>query len=317
MEESILHAIGIRIDNNLIRYGVVSQNGEILYKSEVSLKKAKSHTEIIGLLIDAINECAHQYRHSILGVGLGFPGIVENNVIVGGGINLPGFRNIELGNVLRLVTRLNITIDNDANLMALGEKTYGNLDDISDAVFLDIGSGIGGAVMINSKIFPGFKNRGVELGHIIVEHKGEVCGCGARGCLEVYASVGAMKKKYLSQSADKSKDVDFLYLLDKYRSGDPAAFRVVECHFEYMATGIVSLINIFNPQRIVIGGEVKLAGTYYIKEIERRLIAIAVPPDADSARVISGTLGIDACILGGAASVFNKFQQSPIRKKCH
>lgn len=302
-----LNAIGIDVGGSSIKCGVVNAHGEILYSTNISLKNVKTHGAVIGHMTEAINACAKRYDDSILGVGVGFPGIIENNVVIAGGINLPGFRNVELGNILKLVTRKNIIIDNDANLMGLGELTYGAAKDCSDAVFITVGTGIGGAVLIDSKLYGGFKNRGTELGHIIINHKGKACACGARGCLEAYASITAMVNHYQSICKDTPENVDAKYIVSRYMLRESDAIEVMESHFDYMATGIVSFINLFNPQRIIIGGGISESGSFYIREIEKRVLALAVPTGPGSAQIVAAGLGNKAGLLGCAANVFQKY----------
>jgi len=302
-----LNAIGIDVGGSSIKCGVVNVHGEILYSTTLSLKNVNTHGAVIGYMTEAIKDCTKRYENSILGVGVGFPGIIENNIVIAGGINLPGFVNVELGNILKLVTRKNIVIDNDANLMGLGEVTYGAAKGYSDAVFITVGTGIGGAVLIDFKLYGGYKNRGAELGHIIVNHQGAACACGARGCLEAYASVSAMVNHYQSICADAPEHVDAKYIVSRYMLREGDAIEVMERHFDYMATGIVSFINLFNPQRIIIGGGISESGSFYIREIEKRVLALAIPTNPGSAQIVAASLGNRAGLLGCAANVFQKY----------
>ncbi|WP_316809160.1 ROK family protein [Pedobacter agri] len=302
-----LNAIGIDVGGSSIKCGVVDPRGEILYSTNISLKNVKTHGAVIGHMTEAINDCTKRYADSILGVGVGFPGIIENNIVIAGGINLPGFKNVELGNILKLITRKNIIIDNDANLMGLGELTYGAAKNCSDAVFLTVGTGIGGAVLIDGKLYGGFKNRGTELGHMIINHKGKACACGARGCLEAYASITAMVNHYQSICIDAPEHVDARYIVNRYMLRESEAIEVMESHFEYMATGIVSLINLFNPQRVIIGGGISESGSFYIREIEKRVLALAVPTGPGYSQIVAAGLGNRAGLLGCAANIFQRY----------
>lgn len=304
-----LYAIGIDVGGSSLKCGVVNNQGEILYSIIVSLKNAKTQGAIIALIVEAIQRCAKKIKHPILGVGIGFPGIIYNNKIIAGADNLPGFKQLALGEILQDVTRYNIVMDNDANLMGLGEMTYGAAKDCSDVVFLTVGTGIGGAVMIDNKLYGGFRNRGTELGHIIIQHNGLACACGGKGCLEAYASVSAMLNNYRFIHPDLSGtvNVDGKYIVEKYQQGEEYAVKVMGLHFDYLATGIISFINIFSPQKVVIGGGISEAGSFYAREIERRIKTLAVPITS-SALVVSAKLGNKAGLLGCAAKVFQKFK---------
>jgi len=163
------YAIGIDIGGTSLKCGVVNELGEILFSFLVSLSEVKTEKEIINLIVNAITQCTDQLHEPIVGIGIGFPGLIENDVIVGGGVNLPGFEQLPLGKILNDITGHNIVIDNDANLMGLAEVIYGAAKDSDGAIFLTIGTGIGGAIMINKKLFGGYQNRGAELGHTIIQ----------------------------------------------------------------------------------------------------------------------------------------------------
>ncbi|MNK62961.1 Glucokinase [compost metagenome] len=304
------YAIGIDVGGSSLKCGVVNQQGEILYSTLISLKKAKTQGAIIALIVEAIQTCAAKVKHPILGVGIGFPGTIYNNKIIAGADNLPGFKQLALGEILQDVTRYNIIMDNDANLMGLGEMSYGAAKDCSDVVFLTVGTGIGGAVMIDNKLYGGFRNRGTELGHIIVQHNGLACACGAKGCLEAYASVTALLKHYqfIHPGIPETDEVDGRYIIEKYLAGEEYAVKAMELHFDYLATGITSFINIFSPEKIVIGGGISEAGAFYTREIERRIKTLAVPVASVNALVVPAKLGNKAGLLGCAANVFQKFK---------
>ncbi|WP_316823841.1 ROK family protein [Pedobacter miscanthi] len=304
------YAIGIDVGGSSLKCGVVNHHGEILYSTIISLKNAKTQGAIIALIVEAIQTCAKKFKNPILGVGIGFPGIIYNNKIIAGADNLPGFKQLALGEILQDVTRYNIVMDNDANLMGLGEMTYGAAKDCSDVVFLTVGTGIGGAVMIDSKLYGGFRNRGTELGHIVVQHNGIACACGGKGCLEAYASVTALLNHYqfIHPALSEMENIDGKYIVEKYLAGEEYAVKAMELHFDYLATGIISFINIFSPQKIVIGGGISEAGAFYSREIERRIKTLAVPITSTDSLVVSAKLGNKAGLLGCAAHVFQKFK---------
>ncbi|WP_316837296.1 ROK family protein [Pedobacter nutrimenti] len=304
------YAVGIDVGGSSLKCGVVNQDGEILYSTIVSLKNAKTEEAIIVLIAEAIGACAKKFENPILGVGVGFPGIIDNNKVIAGADNLPGFEQLALGEILQDMTGHNIIIDNDANLMGLGEMTYGAAKNCSDVVFLTVGTGIGGAVMIDGKLYGGFRNRGTELGHIVVQHNGVSCPCGGKGCLEAYASVTALLNhyRYIHPDLSEREEVDGKYIIERYLAGEEYAVNAMGVHFDYLATGIMSFINIFSPQKIVIGGGISEAGGFYTGEIERRIKTLTVPITSPDSEVISAKLGNKAGLLGCAANVFQKFK---------
>ncbi|WP_017495342.1 ROK family protein [Flavobacterium sp. WG21] len=302
------YAIGIDIGGTSLKCGVVNELGEILFSFIVSLKEARTEKEIIRLMVDAITQCTDQLKEPIVGIGIGFPGLIENDVIIGGGVNLPGFDQLPLGKILKDLTGHHVVIDNDANLMGLAELIYGAAKDSTDAVFLTIGTGIGGAIMINKGLYSGFKNRGGELGHTVIQQNGIACNCGGRGCLETYASVTALIKYYQSQNPAVDENIDGKTIIDKYLAGENHAIKTMEHHFDYLAAGIVNFVNIFSPEKVIIGGGISEAGQFYIDELTQRVKTFAIPVAFAHTSIVAADLGNKAGLLGACANAFQKFK---------
>ena len=301
------YAIGIDIGGTSLKCGVVNELGEILFSFLVSLKDIKTEAEIISLMVNAIKQCTDQLKEPIVGIGIGFPGLIEDDVIIGGGVNLPGFEQLPLGKILKELTGHNVVIDNDANLMGLAELMYGAAKDSSDAIFLTIGTGIGGAVMINKGLYSGYKNRGGELGHTVIQHNGIACACGGRGCLETYASVTALIKFYQTQNPSADENIDGKTIIEKYLSGENHAIKTMQHHFDYLASGIVNYVNIFSPQKVIIGGGISEAGQFYIDELTQRVKTFALPVAFNHTTIVAADLGNKAGLLGACAIAFQKF----------
>ncbi|MFT4094613.1 MAG: ROK family protein [Niabella sp.] len=302
------YAIGIDVGGSSLKCGIINSAGEAVYVFVQSLDAADTEQTVIASIRRAIGQCSSAVDDgNIVGVGIGFPGIVEDNVIIGGADNLPGFENISLGALLHEQTGYNIIIDNDANMMGFGELAYGAARGCKDVVFLTVGTGIGGALVVNKKLYSGYRNRGSELGHIIIQHKGKCCSCGSRGCFEAYASVTALVNDYKTLSNDHTDEIDGKIIIDRYLQHQPAAVTAMQQHFEYMAAGIASLVNIFSPQKVVIGGGISESGDFYIGEIAARVKQLAMPVTMQHTMLAAAALGNKAGLLGSVARVFNKF----------
>jgi len=315
MEQSCV--IGIDVGGSSLKCGLIDHSGKILDCFLQPLDGAETEQAVIKYMVNAIQQCAQQTEQAISYVGIGFPGIVDNNVIIGGADNLPGFENLPLGDILKQETGYDVLIDNDANMMGYGELAYGAGKGCTDIVFITVGTGIGGAVVINGQLHGGFKNRGAELGHIILQHNGTPCTCGAKGCFEVYASVTALVNNYRELTAHKQLAVDGKVIVDKYIQHDAHAILAMHNHFDYMATGIASLVNIFSPQKIVIGGGISEAGAFYIQEISKRVQHTAMPATMQHTTLVSASLGNRAGMLGCAAKALEKVEKDNIIRKEH
>lgn len=295
------YAIGIDVGGSSLKCGVVTHTGEIVQDFLKPLDGARTEQEVIDLIAEAIRQCAGAVDGNVAGAGIGFPGIVDDNRVIGGADNLPGFEGLPLGEILKKQTGFDIVIDNDANMMGLGELVFGSGKGCSDIVFLTVGTGIGGAVVINGELYGGYKNRGAELGHMMLQHNGAPCTCGAKGCFEAYASVTALVNNYRQISKDTGRGVNGRYIVEQYRLHNAAAIRAMHRHFDYMAAGIAGLVNIFSPQKVVIGGGISEAGSFYIGEIERRVRNTAMPAALAHTTIAAAMLGNQAGLLGCTA----------------
>lgn len=301
------YAIGIDVGGSSLKCGLVNNNGEVIYSFLFSLKNILTEGEVIALINAAIRKCVEQSPEKVVGIGIGFPGIVDQNIIVGGADNLPGFENLDLGRLIVDSTGLNVVIDNDANMMGWGELMYGAAIECTDVVFITIGTGIGGGLVINGKLHGGYKNRGTELGHITLQYGGQECACGTSGCFEAYASVGALINDYATFRGISKEGVTGKIIVDGYLEGDPYAIQAMQKHFEYLATGIASLVNIFSPQKVVLGGGISEAGKFYLDEIITRVKQRAMSGTIQHTEIVLAKLGNQAGLLGCAARAFSEF----------
>ncbi len=300
------YAIGIDVGGTSLKCGLVDIDGNIIYSFLMPSKDVFSEGEVIALINAAIRKCANHAPGDIIGVGIGFPGIVENGIILGGADNLPGFVNFNLKNSIYSSTGLEVVIDNDANMMAWGETKYGAGKGCSDVVFLTVGTGIGGSLVLNNQLYGGFKNRGTEIGHIIIKHDGIRCNCGSSGCLEAYASVTSLVENYAKLTHQNPNDINGKIITKKYLSNQNEAIQAMRDHFDYLASGVTSLINIFSPQKVIIGGGISASGAFYIEEIKKRVYKKVMADTVSNTEIVAAALENNAGLLGCAASVFQK-----------
>lgn len=186
----------------------------------------------------------------------------------GGAENIAGWENIPLAGRVEEAEGLKTLAGNDANMMALGETLFGAAKGATDVVFVTVGTGIGCGALIDGRLYRGYRNRGMEMGHITVKCDGEGCACGGVGCLEHYASTSALVRRFceLNGSA-RDAEVDGKDVVLFYKEGNPAAVQAMEEHWNYLAHGIASMINLFAPQRVVVGGGISEAGDFYLEKL--------------------------------------------------
>jgi glucokinase len=230
--------------------------------------------------------------------------VVDNGVVLGGAENLDGWVDLDLSTIFSNAFGLPVFVENDANVMGLGESVYGAAKDCTDVLFFTVGTGIGGAMIINGNLYGGYKNRGAELGHFVIEHKGIDCNCGGRGCLEAYASTSALVREYAARTGKDAESIDGRYIVNEFMAGEKHAVECMDWHAGYLGHGIASFINTFAPQKVVIGGGISEAGQFYIDLIKEAVFKYVMPDCARYTEIVGATLGNTAGCLGAASLVF-------------
>lgn len=306
------YAIGIDLGGTSIKYALVDKAGNSFFEGKLPSFASVSAAEVIGQLVKAatiLKEEAARQNWEICGVGVGTPGIVDvtNSIVLGGAENIVGWENIDLATILEEKLNLPIVIGNDANLMGLGETKFGAGRGCTHVVFLTVGTGIGGAVIIDGKLFNGYANRGTELGHVPLIATGERCACGAVGCLEHYASTAALVRRFAALAQERGltfdEEINGELIVRLYHEAFPLAIDCLNEHFYYLGRGIAGFINIFSPERIVIGGGVAESGAFYLEKIREVVKENVIMDCALNTEIVAAELGNRAGLIG-AASLF-------------
>lgn len=314
----MLHAIGIDLGGTSIKYALIDQQGNFLFSGKLPSHADESAEAVIGQLtaaVKTVQDYALRNNCPVKGVGIGTPGIADatNRLILGGAENIKGWENLPLADIMERETGLPTLLSNDANLMGLGETHYGAGMGCTHVVFLTVGTGIGGAIVIDGKLFNGYANRGTELGHVPLIANGEPCACGSVGCLEHYASTSALVRHFTQQYARigivfEEGEANGEKIVSLYKQGDPIAKRCLEEHCSYLGHGIAGFINIFSPQRVIIGGGLSEAGEFYIDMVRREAFKHAMRDCAVNTAIMAAKLGNKAGSMGAAWMVFSSIE---------
>lgn len=306
------YAIGIDLGGTSIKYALVDEAGNSFFEGKLPSSASVSAAEVIARLVETASIVRHEAKRrnlSIRGIGLGTPGIVDetNRIVLGGAENIVGWENIDVASVLEEALKLPVVVGNDANLMGLGETKFGAGRGCSHVVFLTVGTGIGGAVIIDGKLFGGYANRGTELGHVPLIATGERCACGAVGCLEHYASTAALVRRFSTLAEERGlefdAEIDGELIVRLYREAFPLAVDCMNEHFYYLGRGVAGFINIFSPQRVVIGGGVVDAGSFYLEKIKEVAAAHVIMDCALNTQIVAAELGNRAGLVGAASLI--------------
>ena len=306
------YAIGIDLGGTSIKYALVDKAGNSFFEGKLPSFASVSAAKVMEQLIKAatlLKDEAAKQDWNVLGIGLGTPGIVDetNRIVLGGAENIIGWENIDVASLMEKQMSLPVVVGNDANLMGLGETKYGAGRGCTHVVFLTVGTGIGGAVIIDGKLFNGYANRGTELGHVPLIANGEHCACGAVGCLEHYASTSALTRRFsiLAKEQNLSFDtgINGELIVRLYHEDFPLAVECMNEHFYYLGRGIADFVNIFSPKRIVIGGGVAESGSFYLEKIRAVVKKHVIADCALNTKIVAAELGNKAGLIGAASLI--------------
>ncbi|MBY5956878.1 ROK family protein [Membranicola marinus] len=305
------YGIGIDVGGTRIKYSISNRQGKVAYHQTVDTD-FQTKEIFLKKLAGIVEECqqhATGLGHEIAGISVAFPGIVEEGVVTGGAGNLPGLVPLQLTPFLKERFGLPTIAMNDAIGMAMGEHYYGAARGCSDAIFITIGTGIGGGLLIDGTFYNGFHDRGGELGHIIIERDGLPCSCGSHGCLEVYGSTSALVRHYDYLSGQAHPHINGEQLFQKYLAKDAHASQAFDWHFRNVAIGLGSLVNIFAPERIVLGGGIVNGGPQYLEGIAKYINKYCMSHLHDTFQIAPAELGDAAASVGGVGHLFAEYIQ--------
>jgi len=305
--------LGIDVGGTKIAAGLVTGSGKIIWREKFSTPKKSSSADIIAVIIKIIESAIDNCNDAaIASIGIGIPGIVNNNKIVATpNINLTG-RNI--ASLIYKKFKLKAYLGNDVNLGVLGEKWTGAAKNAQNVIGLFLGTGLGGGVIVDGKLLLGRNGAGAELGHMVVVLDGPQCTCSNKGCLEAFVGRWAIerdiwdavkrgKKTVITKIVGRSKGPIKSKVLAKALSKkDRLTVKVIEKACAALGKGCVSLIHIFDPEMIVLGGGVMEAcGEFILKRIQKIISSDKFFKKLKPVRVAASRLKDDAVIVGAAS----------------
>lgn len=311
-----MYYIGIDIGGMTIKGGIVDEKGKIFVKDAVETKPEREYPAIvadIAALCDTLCKKAGIEKSDISAVGMGIPGTINGKTGVITYSNNINFEKVPIVNEFRKYYNIPTFIGNDANCAALGEVTFGEHRGFKDAILITLGTGVGSGIIIDGKMLVGKNGAGAEGGHIGLRIGGELCSCGRRGCWEAYASATGLIRltervmaKYpdslMHEIAEKEGKVSGRTAFDAARMDDKAGLAVVKHYTRYVAEGLVSLVNIFRPEVIFIGGGISNEGQIFFDKLQRYVTHYSYGGTRNPrVKIIKASLKNDAGILGAAA----------------
>lgn len=309
--------IGVDLGGTNLRSALLKQTGELLDKDQEATHALEGCKRVLARIADTIKRQQRQAADrglTVAAVGVGAPGVIHLDTgIVVKSPNFPDWNNLPLKEELEKALGIPVFIENDANAAALGEQWQGAGQGINSMILLTLGTGVGGGIVLNNRIWQGADGMAGELGHMTLIPEGRPCGCGNRGCLEMYASSRGIVQSYcetrnrtaiLPSNALTSEQV-----YQAARSGDQAALAVMQDMGRMLGIGIANLINIFNPEMIVLGGGVKDAWELFIGATRGEVMKRAFRVPAERTKIVPSLLGGDAGMIGAAAVAFQNIRK--------
>ena len=310
------YCIGIDLGGTNIAGGVATLDGRLVHTQSVKTGMPCTPDEIadrIAALCRSLAQAAQTPLEQMAWIGVGAPGSVDKDTGVVEYANNLEFYNVPLGAMLRTRLGLPVYVDNDANVAAWGEYCAGAGKGSSSMVMVTLGTGVGGGVVLNGKLLTGCNGAAAELGHFVIDMHGKECNCGMRGCFEQYGSVTALicqareamaahkESKLWALAENEEANVNGKVILAAYDAGDETAVQVANTYVHYLCVGVTSIINIFQPEVLCLGGGISRRSDVLVEPIRAFNAAHGYGRSCPKQpRIMSAELFGDAGIIGAA-----------------
>ncbi|MGI6316970.1 MAG: ROK family protein [Christensenellales bacterium] len=308
--------VGVDLGGTNIAVGLCDENGKLLHQDSVPTGAHRPASNVLADMADLILKVVADSGHTmsdISGVGVGSPGAADTKSGVLIFSNNLNWRFVQVREELqKKLGKIPVALDNDANVAALAELYAGCAQDVKNVVLLTLGTGVGGGIIIDGKILGGCHHVGAEIGHMCMDPRGPMCTCGNRGCFERYTSATALIQAgrravvdypgcaiHTAAGGDMEK-VTAKVVLDAAKAGDVIAREIFDNYVYYLAMGCISIINLFDPEVIALGGGVSKAGDFLLDAVQKVTKEHIFYKDLPHARIEISPLGNEAGIIGAA-----------------
>jgi glucokinase len=319
--------VGVDIGGTNVKVGLVSLGGVVYKKAVFSTKAYPTKAKLIKALLSHIESLIAEgniKRKDIRGIGIGSPGLVDSDRgIIHYLVNIAGFTQVPLKRIIEKRLRIPTFLDNDVNVVCLGELYYGRGKGARNMVCITLGTGVGGGIVINGALYRGSSLSAGEVGHATINEHGPSCNCGNYGCMETYVGNAAIVKHALRRLRNNKKSL--MYELAQRKTsnitpkiiseaanrGDAVAKDILQETGQHIGVGLSTIVNILNPERIIIGGGVAEAGKILFDAIRMTVQKRAMRVPAQTVSIVKSKLGQDAGLIGAAALVKQATDKKP------
>lgn len=307
--------IGIDVGGTNVKIALVDEKGKIKYSNSVPTRAEMGYEYTVNNIKQAIYDLLKETKlepKNIEGIGFGFPGQVDyKSGIVRLAPNIPGWVDVPIAKLIEDEFHIPTRVDNDVRCAALGELNFGAGKGCENLICITVGTGIGSGLIVNGKLVRGASNAAGEIGHIKLQMTdGPICGCGDTGCLEAFASgpsIVAMAEDYIRggkstkfREMANSNPITPYIVCEAAKAGDPVAKRIFTIMGEYIGIGMASVVNLLNPEKIIVGGGVADAGEILMTPLKETLKKRAMKIAGEAVEVVPAQLGNTAGVIGAS-----------------
>lgn len=297
-----------------LRMAAIDRDGKILYRTRRETPRSETADAVVSAITSAARECLQNVNEEVSAIAAAVPAIIDFEKGITLKLpNIPALNNFHLSAALENELNLPCVLENDANAAAVGENWFGASKDFKNSILATLGTGVGGGIIIDGKILRGTDGTAGEIGHICVEPLGALCGCGARGCVEQYASATAivrlareLENQFPASELIKKAVCSSIEIYEAGLRGDALALEVFRLQGFYLGIILAGLINVLNPEIVVIGGGAADGWDLFAPEMSAQIRVRAYREPAERVKIVRAQLGDDAGILGASRLAFDK-----------
>ncbi len=315
------YALGIDIGGTNIKYIILDNSGIQIdhFSNKAEFKMGGKH--VLKNVIEGAKLLIKKNKNiKIEGIGVGSPGLIsKDGKVITGASNLKDWAGIDIKGNINKHIKLPLFIDNDVTLVALGEAYFGAGKKYNRVICLALGTGLGGGIVLNKHIYRGKYGYAGEFGHVVINPRGPLCSCGKRGCLERYASASGLKqlaKKYIQKNkqtkilkyAGSIKNITPIHIYNAFRKNDAVAKKIIEDMSYYTGMGIGMLVNIFDPDIIIIAGGISREGKLLLDLIYKHLYKFTLPFYKNKVNIKLSKFKDKSGVIGTASLVFEELR---------
>ena len=312
------YVVGVDINLHTLTIALFDLSNQLVSREEYKnfdLENSSEYTDkLVGKINDVLNE-KHISASKVLAMGLSIPGLIDAK----NGVSFTHLTFAEqgLGNYLTEKLGFSVVLDNDARMMALGEKAFGKAKGKKDVLCLNLSNRIGLGIILNEQLYSGKNGFAGEFGHILIDPEGEQCYCGKIGCLETLTSgeilvrnvnegIEKGQASFLRQRKDEGKSIDLREVVAAINTGDQFAIDQLNKMSDYLGKGLVTLIHLLNPEMIIIGGRLAQTGKYIVDPVRMALNKYAMDRISSETEVVCSDLIDDAALMGTLSNVMKE-----------